>query len=293
MQNSVAPVAAVSTAACTSDGMSSQAARTGEGNRPDCEQKWQSSGQPPVFTETMPSTSTSGPHQRSRTSWASASRSGSVVVGQPQHLEHLRLVEAAPLVEHLGRGRSRGSSRASVGGRHAGSLPHRRCRPGRGPARPGRRAGTPAPSSAPAPAGSAPASGRAASVSRSRTLLRQARSGSAGQAPITTPARPQAAVRHRLEGQRGVVEGAERRVDDDEHVGAEVARQVGDRRALLVVPDEQPAGALDERPGRGRRPARGPVGAPSRRSSGGRPAAPGGGGGGERVGEPRVARAGR
>ena len=68
MQNSVAPVAAVSFAACTSEGMSSQAARTGEANKPDCEQKWQSSGQPPVFTETMPSTSTSGPHQRSRTS---------------------------------------------------------------------------------------------------------------------------------------------------------------------------------------------------------------------------------
>lgn len=51
--------------------MSSQTERTGEVNRPDCEQKWQSSGQPPVFSETIPSTSTSGPHQRIRTSWAS------------------------------------------------------------------------------------------------------------------------------------------------------------------------------------------------------------------------------
>ena len=73
MQNSVAPVAAVCTAASTRAGMSSQAARTGEENSPDCEQKWQSSGQPPVFTDTMPSTSTSGPHQRVRTSCASAS----------------------------------------------------------------------------------------------------------------------------------------------------------------------------------------------------------------------------
>ncbi len=39
MQNSVAPVAAVSRAASTSEGMSSFAARTGVSNRPDCEQK--------------------------------------------------------------------------------------------------------------------------------------------------------------------------------------------------------------------------------------------------------------
>ena len=73
MQNSVAPVAAVCFAASTSAGMSSQTARTGEVNRPDWEQKWQSSGQPPVLSETMPSTSTSGPHQRIRTWWAASS----------------------------------------------------------------------------------------------------------------------------------------------------------------------------------------------------------------------------
>ena len=39
MQNSVAPVAAVSSAALTSCGMSSQTERTGEVNWPDCEQK--------------------------------------------------------------------------------------------------------------------------------------------------------------------------------------------------------------------------------------------------------------
>jgi hypothetical protein len=76
MQNSVAPVARVSTAAFTSEGMSSQAARTGEGNRPDWLQKWQSSGQPPVFRLMMPSTSTSGPQWAIRTSWASCSSSG-------------------------------------------------------------------------------------------------------------------------------------------------------------------------------------------------------------------------
>ena len=39
MQNSVAPVAAVSFAALTSSGMSSQTPRTGESNRPDWLQK--------------------------------------------------------------------------------------------------------------------------------------------------------------------------------------------------------------------------------------------------------------
>ena len=45
---------------------------TGVSKRDDCEQKWQSSGQPPVLAERMPSTSTSGPHQASRTWWARA-----------------------------------------------------------------------------------------------------------------------------------------------------------------------------------------------------------------------------
>ena len=50
-------------------------ARTGESNRPDWEQKWQSSGQPPVLRLMMPSTSTSGPHQCIRTSWPRPSNS--------------------------------------------------------------------------------------------------------------------------------------------------------------------------------------------------------------------------
>src|SRR6476660_4368965 len=48
MQNSVAPVLAVCLAASTRLGMSSHALRTGDAKSPDCEQKWQSSGQPPV-----------------------------------------------------------------------------------------------------------------------------------------------------------------------------------------------------------------------------------------------------
>ncbi|MNI55684.1 hypothetical protein D3C73_1106470 [compost metagenome] len=76
MQNSVAPVAAVSLAALTSSGMSSHTPRTGESNRPDWLQKWQSSGQPPVLMEMMPSTSTSSPQCLRRTSWASCRASG-------------------------------------------------------------------------------------------------------------------------------------------------------------------------------------------------------------------------
>ena len=77
MQNSVAPVLAVCLAASTRLGMSSHALRTGEANSPDWAQKWQSSGHPPVLRLMMPSTSTSGPHQRMRTSWARASSSSS------------------------------------------------------------------------------------------------------------------------------------------------------------------------------------------------------------------------
>ena len=51
MQNSEAPVAAVSLAAWTSSGMFSHTDRTGEVNWPDWEQKWQSSGQPPVLSD--------------------------------------------------------------------------------------------------------------------------------------------------------------------------------------------------------------------------------------------------
>ena len=47
-------------------------ALTGVSNRDDWEQKWQSSGHPPVLADRIPSTSTSGPHQARRTWWARA-----------------------------------------------------------------------------------------------------------------------------------------------------------------------------------------------------------------------------
>src|SRR5688500_14959344 len=75
MQNSVAPVAAVSSAAFTSCGMSSHTDRTGEVNWPDWLQKWQSSGQPPVLRLMIPSTSISGPQCFMRTACASSSSS--------------------------------------------------------------------------------------------------------------------------------------------------------------------------------------------------------------------------
>ena len=101
MQNSVAPVLAVCLAASTRLGMSSQALRTGEAKSPDCEQKWQSSGQPPVFRLMMPSTSTSGPHQRIRTSWARASSSSSRSSGSCSTSQHLLLAQSLTALEHL------------------------------------------------------------------------------------------------------------------------------------------------------------------------------------------------
>ena len=114
MQNSVAPVLAVSLAALTSEGMSSHAARTGESNWPDCEQKWQSSGQPPVLSDTMPSTSTSGPHQRMRTSWASASSLGQPSSGSCRTSSTWASVRPTP--------RSRTCSRATA---RMSTCPHR------------------------------------------------------------------------------------------------------------------------------------------------------------------------
>ena len=76
-------MAAVSRAAASSSSRSRNGvACTTVSNCADCEQKWQSSGQPPVLADRIPSTSTSGPHQASRTSWASAASAGTLVVGQ-------------------------------------------------------------------------------------------------------------------------------------------------------------------------------------------------------------------
>ena len=125
MQNSVAPDLAVCLAASTRLGMSSQALRTGEANSPDCEQKWQSSGQPPVFRLMMPSTSTSGPHQRIRTSWASASSSSSRSSASSQHLQHLLLAQSDAALEHLLPGHGQNVRRvASFGCRSSCRLRH-------------------------------------------------------------------------------------------------------------------------------------------------------------------------
>ena len=130
MQNSVAPVFAVCFAASTSDGMSSHAERTGESNSPDCEQKWQSSGQPPVFSETIPSTSTSGPHQRIRTVVGQLEQGVEGVVGQLQDLGHLLLGQALARVEHLAAGGVEDRWRDRGDGHGPGSLPSA---PQRGP----------------------------------------------------------------------------------------------------------------------------------------------------------------
>ena len=54
-------------AAKTSAGSRKGVALTGVSKRDDCEQKWQSSGHPPVLAERIPSISTAGPHQARRT----------------------------------------------------------------------------------------------------------------------------------------------------------------------------------------------------------------------------------
>ena len=87
---------------------------TGVSNRDDWEQKWQSSGQPPVLADRMPSTSTSGPHQARRTWWARAanevthssgsSASAAELVGgeEPALVEQGGLRFGQPLSGHLG-----------------------------------------------------------------------------------------------------------------------------------------------------------------------------------------------
>ena len=94
-------------------------------------------------------------------------------------------------------------------------------------------------------------------------------------------------MRQGLEGERGVVEGAECRVHDDQDGGSQRAGQVGDRCAFVVVPHEQAAGALDEDEVAVGGELGDPLGAGvqvERRQLG----VPGGGGGGERVGEAGV-----
>ena len=128
MQNSVAPVAAVSSAALTSCGMSSQTERTGEVNWPDCEQKWQSSGQPPVLRLMIPSTSISGPQCVIRTSWASCSSSGIWSSGSCSTSTSSSYDRPSPSLRTFVRARSRMSVTRR---RYRRRGP--RCRPGRSP----------------------------------------------------------------------------------------------------------------------------------------------------------------
>ena len=74
-------------------------ALTGVSNLADWLQKWQSSGQPPVLAERMPSTSTSGPHHARRTSWASAASDGTDSSGSAASAASSLDGEQAPLVE--------------------------------------------------------------------------------------------------------------------------------------------------------------------------------------------------
>ena len=191
--------------------MSSLTARTGVSKRPDWQQKWQSSGQPPVLIETIPSTSTSGPHQRIRTSWASASASSTASSGQLEDLERLRLVEAdAPLEDLL----------AGDVEDHAGIS----------------RVGCSTPS------GSRPRTGaivcEVVEVAQ-RGEVRVARPGADHDAEAG-----EAAALDRLDGQRRVVERAEAGAGDDDQRRVEQFRHVGDRPA--AERHEQPAGALDD-----------------------------------------------
>ena len=100
MQNSLAPSAAVSRAAASTSAVSRNGvACTGDSNLADWLQKWQSSGQPPVLADRMPSTSTVSPHQARRTSWARAARAGTDASGTSASADELVERELAALVE--------------------------------------------------------------------------------------------------------------------------------------------------------------------------------------------------
>ena len=120
-----------------------------------------------------------------------------------------------------------------------------------------------------------------------------ARSGSAGQEPMTRPAssRPRWAIASSVSAVWLSVPRPGRATS--EHRGLQRVGEVGERRAVLVVADEQAAGALDERRGRRRSASsRDPVGGGvqvQRRQAAGRAAAARG----ERVAGSGRTRAGR
>ena len=133
MQNSLAPSAAVSRAAASTWSVSRKGvASTGVSKRDDWAQKWQSSGQPPVLADRMPSTSTVSPHQARRTSWARAASDGTMASGTRGQLGQLLRGEAAPAVGPADRGRRPVCSASGEGtarhGRSAAGMPP--CRAG-------------------------------------------------------------------------------------------------------------------------------------------------------------------
>ena len=132
------------------------------------------------------------------------------LVRQPEDLEHLRLVEADAPLEDLLTGDV--EDHAGISSRGVW------------------------------PSGSLPRTG--AMLARSSRLHCDARSGSAGQEPITRPRQVEAAALDRLDGERGVVERAEAGAGDEDQGRFEQLRDVGDRAAAEV--HEQPAGALDD-----------------------------------------------
>ena len=137
------------------------------------------------------------------------------LVGQLQHLQRLRLVEADAPLEDLLTGDVED---------HAGISSLRSV----------------------APSGRRPRIG--AIDSRSSRLQSDARSGSRGQEPITMPRQVEAAALDRLDRQSGVVERAEAGAGDDDQRRVEQLRDVGDRPLLPKRTSRPPAPSITTRP---------------------------------------------
>ena len=100
MQNSEAPAALVSSAARSTSAASRKGvAFTGVSNRDDWEQKWQSSGHPPVLADRMPSTSTLGPAPGQPDLVGQGGQRGDPLVGELGQGGQLSAGQEAALVE--------------------------------------------------------------------------------------------------------------------------------------------------------------------------------------------------
>ena len=161
----------------------------------------------------MPSTSTSGPHQRIRTSWASASASSTRSSGSRRTSSTCASSRPLAPLEHL----LAGDVEESCGDLH-----------GRGFSRAARNAAR----SSSRALGHAPEHGRAGVRARSSRLQRAARSGSLRPRADDDARAAQRRGAQRLEGQRGVVERAQPGAGDDEHRRVEQRGDVGERPAV-------------------------------------------------------------